>query len=146
MPGIPQNGRLHRLFHAQNLPKWAASPPILGFSGHEIKYVADHFGGFRARIPERSDFFKGPKGPTGRGPKAPRAPAAPFFNGRDVFDIHFFLFGITDEMTYHGLSWGVPGSDVRETFQGCPRGIPGHPGGMLRCPGAFASPIAQTAS
>ncbi len=35
------------------------------FSGHEIKGVADHFGGFRAWIPERSDFFKGPKGPKG---------------------------------------------------------------------------------
>ena len=39
---------------------------MLGFSGHEIKGVADHLGGFRAWIPERSDFFKGPK--------APRAP------------------------------------------------------------------------
>ena len=65
MPGIPQNGRLHLLFHAQNLPKWAAKPPILCFSGHKIKGVADHFGGFRAWIPERSDFFKGPKGPKG---------------------------------------------------------------------------------
>ena len=46
----------------------------------------DHLGGFRAWIPERSDFFKGPKGslaPLGpersdflRGPKAPRAPWA----------------------------------------------------------------------
>ena len=45
--------------------KWPASPPILGGSGHEIKCVADHFGGFRAWIPERSDFFKGPKGPKG---------------------------------------------------------------------------------
>ena len=42
-----------------------AKPPILGFSGHEIKGVADHFGGFRAWIPERSDFFKGPKSPKG---------------------------------------------------------------------------------
>ena len=33
--------------------------------GHEIKGVADHFVGFRAWIPERSDFFKGPKGPKG---------------------------------------------------------------------------------
>ena len=33
----------------------AALPPILGFSGHEIKGVADHLGGFRAWIPERSD-------------------------------------------------------------------------------------------
>ena len=65
MPGIPQNGRLHLLFHAQNLPKWAAKPPILGFSGHEMKCIADHFDGFRAWIPERSDFFKGPKGPKG---------------------------------------------------------------------------------
>ena len=47
------------------IQKWAASPPILGGSGHEIKCVADHFGGFRAWIPERSDFFKGPKGPKG---------------------------------------------------------------------------------
>ena len=65
MPGIPQNGRLHILFHARKSQKWAASPPILGGSGHEIKGVADHFGGFRAWIPERSDFFKGPKGPKG---------------------------------------------------------------------------------
>ena len=65
MPGIPQNGRLHLLFHARKSTKWAASPPILGGSGHEIKGVADHFGGFRAWIPERSDFFKGPKGPKG---------------------------------------------------------------------------------
>ena len=43
----------------------------------------DHLGGFRAWIPERSDFFKGPKGPWARseatflrGPKAPRAPWA----------------------------------------------------------------------
>ena len=42
-----------------------AKPPILCFSGHEIKGVADHLGGFRAWIPERSDFFKGPKGPKG---------------------------------------------------------------------------------
>ena len=35
--------------------------PPKGGSGHEIKCVADHFGGFRAWIPERSDFFKGPK-------------------------------------------------------------------------------------
>ena len=62
MPGIPQNGRLHILFHAQNLPKWAAKPPILGFSGYEMKGVAHHFVGFQACIPERSDFFKGPKG------------------------------------------------------------------------------------
>ena len=40
-------------------------PTILGFSMHEIKGVADHFGGFRAWIPERSDFFEGPKGPKG---------------------------------------------------------------------------------
>ena len=44
MPGIPQNGRLHLLFHAQNLPKWAAKPLILGFSGYEITGVADHSG------------------------------------------------------------------------------------------------------
>ena len=85
MPGIPPNGRLHLLFHAQNLPKWAAKPPIFGFSGHEIKGVADHFGGFRAWIPERSDFFKVPKGPKGpwgpersdffQGPKGPMAMA-----------------------------------------------------------------------
>ena len=65
MPGIPQNGPLRLLFHAQSLPKWVAKPPILDFSGHEIKGVADHFGGFQAWIPERSDFFKGPKGPKG---------------------------------------------------------------------------------
>ena len=40
-------------FHARKSLKWAASPPILGGSGHEIKGVADHFGGFRAWIPER---------------------------------------------------------------------------------------------
>ena len=65
MPGVPQNGRLHLLFHARKSPKLSATPPILGFYGHEIKGVADHFGGFRAWIPERSDFFKGPKGPKG---------------------------------------------------------------------------------
>ena len=95
MPGIPQNGRLHLLFNAQNLPRWVAKPPILGFSGHEIKCVADHFGGFRAWIPERSDFFKGPKGPKGplgpersdffKGPKGPTGPLGPersdFFEG-----------------------------------------------------------------
>ena len=58
MPGITQNGRLHLSFHAQKSQKWTASPPILGGSGHEIKGVADHFGGFRAWIPERSDFFQ----------------------------------------------------------------------------------------
>ena len=63
--GIPQNGQLHLLFHARKSPEWAASPPILGGSGHKIKCVADHFGAFRAWIPERSDFFKGPKGPKG---------------------------------------------------------------------------------
>ena len=62
MPGIPQNGRPQLLFHARKITKWAASPPILGGSGHEVKGVADHFGGFRAWIPERSDFFKGPNG------------------------------------------------------------------------------------
>ena len=31
-------------FHARKNPKWAASPPILGGSGNEIKGVADHFG------------------------------------------------------------------------------------------------------
>ena len=72
MPGIPQNGRLHLLFHARKSPKWAASPPILGGSGHEIKSVADHFGGIRAWIPERSNFFKGPKNPNGPlGPELP---------------------------------------------------------------------------
>ena len=65
MPGIHQNGRLHLLFHARKSKKWAASPPILVGSGHEIKAVANHFGEFRAWIPERSDFFKGPKGPKG---------------------------------------------------------------------------------
>ena len=34
------------------------APPIFCFSEHEIKGVADHFGGFRAWIPERSDFFQ----------------------------------------------------------------------------------------
>ena len=65
MPGIPQNGQLRILFHARKSKKLAASQSILGGSGHEIKCVADHFGGFRAWIPERSDFFKGPKGPKG---------------------------------------------------------------------------------
>ena len=65
MPGVPQNGRMRLLFHAQKLPKCAAKPPILVFSGHEIKGAADHFGGFRAWIPERSDLFKGPRGPLG---------------------------------------------------------------------------------
>ena len=72
MPGIPQNGRLHLLFHAQNLPKWAAKPPIVCFSGHEIKGVADHFGGFPAWIPRRSDFLRGPKAPWAPGPGAKR--------------------------------------------------------------------------
>ena len=70
-------------------------PTILGGSGHEIKGVADHFGGFRAWIPERSDFFQGPKGPEGpsgpersdffKGPKDPKGPLGPersnFFKG-----------------------------------------------------------------
>ena len=53
---------------------------ILGGSGHEIKGVADHFGGFQAWIPERSDFLRAQKAPWARseaaflrGPKAPRA-------------------------------------------------------------------------
>ena len=84
MPGIPQNGPLHLLFHAQKILKRAASPPNLGGSGHEIKCVADHFGGFRAWILERSDFFKGAKGPKGplgpersdffKGPQGPQGP------------------------------------------------------------------------
>ena len=87
MPGIHQNGRLHLLFHAQNLPKWSATPIVLGGSGHEIKGVADHFKGFRAWIPERSDFLKGPKGPKGplgpersdffKGPKGPKGLLGP---------------------------------------------------------------------
>ena len=92
MPGIHQNGRLHFLFHARKRPKWAASPSILGGSGHEIKGVADHFGAFRAWIPERSDFFKGPKSPKGplglersdffKGPKGPKGPErSDFFKG-----------------------------------------------------------------
>ena len=63
-----------------------------GLFWHEIKGVADHFGGFRAWIPERSDFIKGPKGPKGPlGPersdffKSPKAPLGPelsaFFKG-----------------------------------------------------------------
>ena len=91
----PLNKSLRSGVHARNppkwsatpsksCPKWAASPPILGDSGHEIKGVVDHFGGFRAWIPERSDFFKGPKGPKGplgpersdlfKGPKGPKGP------------------------------------------------------------------------
>ena len=31
-------------FHARKSKKWAASPTILGGSGHEIRGVADHFG------------------------------------------------------------------------------------------------------
>ena len=65
MPGVPQNGRLDLLFHYRKGKKWAASPIILEGAGHEIEGAADHFGGFRAWIPERSDFFKGPKGPLG---------------------------------------------------------------------------------
>ena len=61
----PPKWSANLLFHARKSPKWAASPPILGCSGHEIKGVADHFGGFQAWIPERSDFFKVPKGPKG---------------------------------------------------------------------------------
>ena len=50
---------------------------------YEVKGVADHFGGLRPWILERSDFFKGPQRPLGagakqlhflRGPKAPWAP------------------------------------------------------------------------
>ena len=55
----------------------------------------DHLVGFRAWIPERSDFFNGPKGPKGplglersdffRGPKGPKGPLGPersdFFKG-----------------------------------------------------------------
>ena len=87
MPGIPQNGWLHLLFHARKSLKWVDSPHILGGSGHEIKGVADHIGGFQAWIPERSDFFKGAKGPKGpwgperseffKGPKGPKGPLGP---------------------------------------------------------------------
>ena len=59
----------------------------MGFSGHDIKCVVDHFGGFRTWIPERSDFLKGPKGPKGplgpersdffKGPKGPKGPLGP---------------------------------------------------------------------
>ena len=69
-------------------PKWAASPPFLGGAGYEINGVADHFGGFWAWIPERSDFFKGPKGPKGplgpersdffKRPKGPKGPLGPY--------------------------------------------------------------------
>ena len=53
-----------------------------GLSGQEVKGVADdHFGVFRAWIPERSDFLRGPKAPWAwseatflRGPKATWAP------------------------------------------------------------------------
>ena len=45
----------------------------------EIKCVVDHFGGFRAWIPERSDFFEGPKGP--RGPLGPIVGAEVVANG-----------------------------------------------------------------
>ena len=58
MPGIHQNGRLHLLFHARKSTKRAASPAILGGSGHEIKSVAGHLGEFRAWVLERSYFFK----------------------------------------------------------------------------------------
>ena len=86
MPGIPQNGRLHLFFYARKSPKWAAKPPIFCFSWHEIKGVADHFGGFRAWIPERSDFFKGSKGP--KGPLGPER--SDFFKGTFFF---FCLLG-----------------------------------------------------
>ena len=49
----------------------------MGDSGREIKGVSDHFGGFRAWIPERSDFFKGPEGP--KGPLGPER--SDFFKG-----------------------------------------------------------------
>ena len=79
----PLKKSLRSGIHARNPPQWSATPfiscpepPKMGgeaahfcFSGHAIKCVADHFGGFRAWIPERSDFFKGPKGP-----KAPLGP------------------------------------------------------------------------
>ena len=77
MPGIPQNGRLHLLFHARKSKKWAASPSVLGGSGYEIKGVVDNLGGFQAWVPERSDFFKGPKGP--KGPLGPER--SDFFKG-----------------------------------------------------------------
>ena len=74
----------------------------LGRFGHEIKGVADHFGGFRAWIPERSDFFKGPKGPKGplcperrdffKGPKGPKGPLglerSDFFKGPKVGQLY----------------------------------------------------------
>ena len=48
------------------------------------KVLADHFGGFRAWIPERSNFFKGPNGHLGpersnffKGPKGPKGPLGP---------------------------------------------------------------------
>ena len=36
-PNLGRPRMLHLLFHAQNLPKWEAKPPIFDFSGHEIK-------------------------------------------------------------------------------------------------------------
>ena len=71
------------------------SPQIGGLegSGNGLKGVADHLGGLRAWILERSDFFKGPKGPLGpersdffKGPKGPLGPLGPersdfFFSG-----------------------------------------------------------------
>ena len=91
----PLKKSLRSGIHARNPPKmvgytfyfmpgkaqWTASPPIFAFSGYERKGVADHFGGFRAWILERSDFFKGPKGP--KGPersdffKRPKGPLGP---------------------------------------------------------------------
>ena len=60
-----------------------------------MRGVAEHFGGFRAWIPERSEFSKGPKGPKGplgpersdffKGPKGPKGPLgterSDFFKG-----------------------------------------------------------------
>ena len=49
-----------------SMPRTSQNVPTnLGGSEHGIKGVADHFGGFRAWIPEQSDFLKGPKGPKG---------------------------------------------------------------------------------
>ena len=96
----PLRRSLRSEIHARNPQKWSATPfascpeppkmggeaAHFGLSGHEIKGVADHLGGFRAGIPERSDFLRGPKAPRApwarseatflRGPKAPRAPWA----------------------------------------------------------------------
>ena len=89
MPGIPPNGRLHILFHAQKSKKWEAKRLFNAPKGPKGPLGL-----------ERSDFFKGPKGPMGhlgpersdffKGPKSPKGPLGPWLKvAEKQFETHF---------------------------------------------------------